>query len=367
MSNTAVGSSGRLSSRTPPGPEAERRPFAPIKFFAVLGAFWVALAAVTLLRWTTSDSFKATSTGPDQISTGREVFLIILQAASTVAVVGLLLKFTILPLLRRERIKFDGMFLPAMLVTYLLDPTANYFNYTFLYNSELFNRGSWGPLIPGFTAPNQELLPEPLLFLSGMYVWGNFLAAVIGCWFLRRLRARFPRLGTASCLGITYVAFCAAIFIFEGIFIIRIAEIYSVAGPHEITLWPGERYQYPLHEMAFYGTTCLAMTSLRFFTDDKGRTVAERGVQHLRVGEKGKDLARLLAVIGAGVTGIFLAYFVPYQVFSMNTDTFPRVPSYLNAICGPGTDYACPSEQVPVPTRNSISITPSDPRLSPAG
>lgn len=339
--------------------------FSPIKLWAVLGLFWMALAAYMWGTWAASDAFAATPQGPVSASDGQHTLHVVLQIVSTVVVLGLLFKFTALPLIRRRTVGFDGLLLPALLITYSLDPLANYFNFTFLYNADFFNRGSWGNIAPGFMAPNQQLLAEPLFFLSGMYVWGGFGAALVGCWFLRTMRRKFPQLGMASLLVIMYFAFCAGIFVFEGIFIIRIFEVYSIAGPAEITLFDGERYQYPLHEMALFGTWCLAITSLRYFKDDRGNSLAERGAQRLPGGLKAKKSVSFLAVTGFCVTATFLAYFVPYQVFSLKADTFPNVPSYLlNGICGEGTQYACPGPQVPIPTKDSLSILPNDPRLN---
>jgi hypothetical protein len=338
--------------------------FSPIKLWALLGVLWMALAAYMWATWATAPGFGATPQGPQRASEGLHTLHLVLQIVSTVIVAGLLFTFTALPLIRRRPVGFDGLFLPGLLVTYSLDPLANYFNFTFLYDADFFNRGSWGNLAPGFMAPNQQLLAEPLLFLSGMYVWGGFGAALAGCWFLRTMRAKFPQLSMATLLVIMYVVFCAGIFVFEGIFIIRIFQVYSIAGPHEITVFDGQRYQYPLHEMALFGVWCVTMTSLRYFKDDRGQSLAERGAQRLPGSPRMKKLVSFAAVVGFCVTGTFFAYFVPYQVFSLKADTFPNVPSYLiNGICGEGTRYACPGPKVPIPTKDSLSITPDDPRL----
>jgi hypothetical protein len=59
-----------------------------------------------------------------------------------------------------------------------------------------------------------------------------------------------------------------------------------------------------------------------------------------------------------------VGYFMPYNILVVKADTFPKLPSYMRAgICGAGTDYACPSEYVPVPSKTSLHIGPDDPRL----
>jgi hypothetical protein len=61
----------------------------------------------------------------------------------------------------------------------------------------------------------------------------------------------------------------------------------------------------------------------------------------------------------------FIVFFLPYTWFALKADSFPKLPSYLlTEICGRGTPYACPSREVPIPSRRSLAIAPDDPRLS---
>jgi hypothetical protein len=40
------------------------------------------------------------------------------------------------------------------------------------------------------------MLTEPILFTGQVHVWWFFGCAVLGCWVMRKARARWPQLGT---------------------------------------------------------------------------------------------------------------------------------------------------------------------------
>ena len=148
-------------------------------------------------------------------------------------------------------------------------------------------------------------------------------------------------------------------------FVVLRARIWSFVGaPRSLTLWSGEYYQYPIYEGIFTGIWVSAMTAVRYLRDDNGRSFVDRGVDALRVGPRWRKLASFLAVTGwIHVTMIGL-YFVPVSWMSLKADTAPALPSYLRSgICGEGTDYACPSEYVPVPSVGSLHLTPAEPTL----
>ncbi|HTC81689.1 MAG TPA: spirocyclase AveC family protein, partial [Acidimicrobiia bacterium] len=103
---------------------------------------------------------------------------------------------------------------------------------------------------------------------------------------------------------------------------------------------------------------------LRWFRDDRGLSVAERGAERLRLSGPPRTALRFLAVTGFIHVWFIVGYFVPYNFFALKADTFPPMPSFLRAgICGQGTDYACPSGAVPIPHGRSLHVAPDDPRL----
>src|SRR5437667_171266 len=60
----------------------------------------------------------------------------------------------------------------------------------------------------------------------------------------------------------------------------------------------GKTYQFPLYEPFIFGLTWMAPGALRYFRDDKGRSVVERGIDESKISRRRANGLRLLAVIG---------------------------------------------------------------------
>jgi hypothetical protein len=138
-------------------------------------------------------------------------------------------------------------------------------------------------------------------------------------------------------------------FVFEMLLILGKVEFYgSVYGP--LTLFAGTNHQFPLYEALFWGVFWTGATALRFFVDDRGRTLAERGVDELDIPPRRRTVIRQLALIGATWTCITVLYNLPWNFAGAQADTFPdNPPSYfLNGICGPDTPVPCPSGDSPI-------------------
>jgi hypothetical protein len=110
------------------------------------------------------------------------------------------------------------------------------------------------------------------------------------------------------------------------------------------------------------------LSTFRYFRDDTGLSFVERGVRDLALPPRARQLVSTLAVIGFAHSWVVAAYFVPFTLsVALQADTAPRLPSYMrDGLCGGRTDYACPSEYVPVPSGDdSLHVRPDDPRLPP--
>jgi hypothetical protein len=115
-----------------------------------------------------------------------------------------------------------------------------------------------------------------------------------------------------------------------------------------LAVWPGRRYQIPLTEMAIFGATCAAMAALRFFRDDTGHAVVERGLDDVKTPKRTKEILGLLAVVGFANLAM-ITYNVLTVPLSLYVGQTPANPTYMrNGICGPGTPYACPGPRVPI-------------------
>jgi hypothetical protein len=134
--------------------------------------------------------------------------------------------------------------------------------------------------------------------------------------------------------------------------------LYTYPGAiRSVSIFAGTYHQWPIYEGLMWGGVMTALSCLRFFTDDKGRTVVERGLDEITGGFAKQQIIRCLAIFAAVSACFFFFYNVPAQWFGMHSDPWPedhQKRSYFNGgICGDGTDVPCPDPVVPIPTKHS--------------
>lgn len=328
-----------------------------VLWFAGIGAAVAALQIYVYGSWIASDDFVATDPGPSELGGSTQFWIVFFQIVSPIAAV-LVLGYVVRGCLRERRFTFDAMIVTTWAGLYWLDPFINVLRPQFFYNSHLFNRGSWVEHIPGWISPNGSLLPEPLIFLGAIYLWMGPIATFMVFGIMRRVRARNPRasnlrtIATAWALMVVFLLACELFFIRTGMY------AYPTTI-HELSIWGGKTYQYPLNELMIWPMVWTSMGALKFFRDDRGRTFLDRGLDEVR-SERMKPALRILAML-AFATMVMLAYYVPMVWMTVYADPAPEYPSYLrNGMCGVGTDYACPSPGTPIPLPDSPPLPPED-------
>jgi hypothetical protein len=121
-----------------------------------------------------------------------------------------------------------------------------------------------------------------------------------------------------------------------------------------------------------WGTVLTAVTYLRWSVNDKGESLAERGISTVRATRTAKTGLRLMAIVGFMYSMIIVAYWLPYwTIWGSHSSDFPmdvQKRSYLmDGICGPGTHRACPGPNVPLFRENSVTVTPDGKLYVPPG
>lgn len=315
----------------------------PVVVFSALGVCALGMGSVVFARWLLSDQATPTSAGPDQFGTWQIVGLRGLEVAAVVAAGYMVWRFVARPLIREHAIGFDGRLVIAGLSLWWLDPaTVNYFKITFAYNAHHVNLGAWSNFIPGFQPAHGNLLPEPLLFIGGAYVWWIVGAALAGCAVLRRIRAKRPEMSHLHAFGMLMAILVVATLILEVVFIRTFRSYAYVGTVRWLTLWPDHWYQYPLYAPIGAAAFFVVATATRYFRNDRGLSWPERGIEELRVPPRAKNALQLLAVIGFMNFVAFPAYFGIYLSSSKAAQNFPPAPSYFrNTTCGAGDEYAC--------------------------
>lgn len=329
-----------------------------VKVWAVAGGVLLALQLYVWIRWITGPYFERVPSGPSDPPMYMKAVLTTNAALMCVGLPLAIWWFLIRPWMRERRITLDGLLLVSCALFFFQDPLLNYFNTWCTYNTWLWNRGSWSSHIPGWVSPESpgRQVAEPLLINAtgyGMVV----ILAIVGCWLMRRIKTRWPDISNIRLILVTYAAAIVADFVMEACIFLPFG-LYTYPGAiRSVSVFPGTYHQWPVYEGLMWGGVMTALSCLRFFTDDRGRTVVERGLDQVNGGFARQQFVRFLAVFAAVSACFFFFYNVPAQWFGMHADPWPedhQKRSYFNGgICGDGTDTPCPDPVLPIPTKHS--------------
>jgi hypothetical protein len=316
----------------------------PVQWWAVVGAGVLLVQAVVLFRWFATGEAVPTPTGPTPVPGWMSIGIHSYEAVSALAAIVIFYYFLWKPWRREGRLSLDGMLCIAWVQAYFLqDPGYNYFHAGFSYSSVQLNLGSWTSQIPGWTSPNAHRMPEPLVGIGGLYLWGFFGGTVLCCLVMRAVRRRFPNIGTAGLIAVAIGTWFVLDFVEVALMALGLWHYGGAWADYSI--FPDSRLKFPLYEPVFVGLFLGASSCMRFFLDDRGRTVAERGIDQVNVTGGKATVLRLLAIIGMLNVLYAALYNGPMQFFNMKADPWPQdvvSRSYLtNGLCGPGTPYEC--------------------------
>ncbi|WP_019925787.1 spirocyclase AveC family protein [Nocardia sp. BMG111209] len=345
----------------------------PVRVWAVIGGVLLAFQLYVWIRWLTGPYFHSAPSGPDDPPLYMKVPLV---ANAVLAWIGLPFAvwwFIIRPWRRERRITLDGMIMVSLGLMFFQDPLLNYLNTWCTYNTWMPNRGSWSSNIPGWVSPEVpgHQVVEPLLTNVPGYSFGNLLFVMVGCAVMRAVKSRRPGLSNARLIGVIFVFNFLIDFVLEGLIYLPTGFYIYPGAIRALSVNAGTYYQWPVYEGVMWGGVLTALCCLRYFTDDRGRTIAERGLDHVRGGFAKVQATRFLAIFAAVSACFFCCYNLPAQWFAMHADPWPadvRQRSYFTGgICGDGTDQPCPDPILPMPTKRSGHIDTDGRLVLPAG
>src|SRR5215469_8253017 len=348
--------------------------FGPVQGWALIGGAILAVQLYVWARWVTGPYFVRVPPGPSDPPTLMKIVLI---TWTTVVVIGLPISvyfFIIRPWRRERRITTDGMLLGAFGLMSFQDPMLNYLNTWCTYNSWLFNRGSWVQDVPGWLSWGKpgQMMVEPVLMILPGYSYGVLLCTMLGCWVMRRAKSRWPSLGIPGLLTVVFVFTIFFDVVMEGLFLMPMGLFTYPGAIRSLSVFPGRYYQYPIYEAFLWGSVQAGLCSLRFFTDDRGRTFVERGLERLEGGFVKQQSIRFLAIFAACSLFFFVFYNLPAQWLAVHADPWPediQKRSYFTmGICGEGTGRLCPHPSLPIDRgTTSAYISPDGTVVLPEG
>jgi len=335
----------------------------PVQIWFSIGALLIAFEVYFTIKWVASEHFVSIPIGPDIAPVWMQLAL---KTGEVVMTLGWTLSFcwfVLRPWLRERALTTDGLIMLGCTLASIWDSLSNTGQYWFTYNAYLVNRGSILSVMPTTLSPHAPGSAEawPLFFIDMLY--GNFiLVAILMCAILRYVNRKRPQTGAFTLIAICFVLGAIADFVIEGMVLLPLG-FWSYAGG----LWSmnaDKYYKFPLHEAVCAGSVFAALTCLRFFVDDKGQTICERGLDEVLASPRRRRLMRAMAVLGGTILIFIVFYHVPQGLIALHSTAWPEDVvrrSYLtDRICGPQINFACPGPTTPV-------ARPGAPRLDFAG
>jgi len=346
----------------------------PVRAWALAGGALLAVQLYVWTKWVTGPYFVRVPAGPSDPPTWMKTILVTWTGVIMLGFPVALYYVVIRPWRRERRITTDAMLMGAFGLAFFQDPLLNYLNTWCTYNTWMFNRGSWVMDVPGWVSWNKpgQMMAEPLLMNAPGYTWGVLLCTMLGCWVMRRAQSRWPNIGLAGLLGVLVVFTFFFDIVMEGLFLMPMGLFTYPGAIRSLSLFPGTYHQYPMYEGLLWGGVQAGFCSLRYFTDDRGRTFVERGLERVRGGAVKRESMRFLAVFAAVSLFFFVFYTIPAQWLAMHADPWPediQKRSYFTmGICGEGTGRLCPHPSLPIDQgETSAYIGPDGQVVLPAG
>ena len=346
----------------------EERKVTPVKAWALLGGLFLVLETFVISRWILSGRAVRNTRGNDEIPNWMQH--VILGQQIVYPILGILAIYFLLirPWRREGHVTLDGLLTLTFITIYWQDPLTNYLQPWFTYNTGFVNFGSWTSSVPGWVSPNGHLLSEPVIAAGSLYPGVVFPFTIAACWVMRKAKQRYPRLGKFGLAMVCFAFMAVGDLIFEATW--SRMGFYTFNGVIDsLTVWRGHYYQFPMYEPILFGGVWACWACLRYFRDDKGRTIAERGIDDMKATPRQKTALRFLALVGA-CNLIWQVYNIPTLLITANVDNWnadiQSRPYLTSGLCGADTSYACPGPGVPIARPESRSVDPAGSLVIPA-
>jgi hypothetical protein len=339
-------------------PSAPPRPGAPplafrrvsaVKWWAALGAAVLAVQAAIVVRWVSGPYFHHVGSGPTPVPGWMKVALIAWQVLLPLAGLAVVYAFVVRPWRRDRRLGADGLLVVAFATLWFQDPLSAYGGQWYTYNAWMLNMGSWANSVPGWLSPGtpDRQVAFPLLVVPGAYICIFILVSFLGARLMHAIKARRPQTGRLALVGACFVTMALFDVVFEGLIFMPLGA-WEYPGGH-LAIFPGRFHKYPLNEALTTGLLFTAFAAIRFFVDDRGQTVAERGAEGLGGSPRRAWALRALAVTGLVHLAMLCCYNVPNFFVGLHGTDWPRdiqQRSYLTYTCGPAAGEPCPPTAV---------------------
>jgi hypothetical protein len=322
------------------------RPMLPAA--AALGLALAVFEVCILVRWVSGPGFKAVATGPTDVPTWMKVAIVTAEVMFTGAGIVFFYWFLVRPWRRERKVSFDGLVCVAALLTSVYDASSCYLHNWFTYNAYFVNWGNPAASLPGWRAYAEpgETIAWPALFVPPVYVVLFVGLAIFGTHVMKTARNHWPHLPGIALVAICFVTLWVTDLFLEGQLFMRLG--YYVETGTSFEFLDGTYNHNPIRNMLLFAVLFTGVSALRFFVNDRGQTLVERGAHRYPSGSAKVIAMRFFAVLAAVQVIIGVGYHLP---MALTTLVKPDAKwhdvmvdnSYLNDhICGTGTPRRCP-------------------------
>jgi hypothetical protein len=298
-----------------------RRTWGPVQYLALAAVPLLAYQAWTLVGWLAA--------GPHQVTAYRSHGSTSWYAARVIEVVLVLAVSVILvravhQCRAQRRLTFDAMLFIGLLLTVFWDTVVNFAEPLWFYSSNWLNLNEWWGHAPFVINAAAGRGPFPILALGLLYPFFVFDAMII-CAVMRRAQRRWPDISRARLVA---VAFVPASLIGAILSLIMILP-HLWAGPGMPLSMLGGDYRWSIGEFLYIGLWSTTLASLRFFVNDRGERLTERGLEHLPAGPR--TTLALLATIAACNLSVIL-WSSPLVLAGFKATRYPNYPRSLSTV-----------------------------------
>lgn len=234
--------------------------------------------------------------------------------------------------IRERRLTFDAQLCIAGGLAFWLDTFYNFLVPTNGYSSNFVNIGNWCGHAPFVVNKACGEMPEPIILIGIVYTFGFLGCALLGCAILNLLARWFPNTSMARRLVICAVV--GACFDVPLDVMAMKLNLWNMFSYDHLILWDSA-HRFPLtifiSAMFFFGGPVV----MRYFKNDRGQTVFERGLDHLKPGVR--RTVSFLSIVGAMqvlLGGVVLLTVAPLGLYAENTPDYPR--HIVNDLCDTG-------------------------------
>ena len=328
-------------------PQLTAQKITPVYYWATFGVAMVLLQTYVYASWIMSPDFRPVPTGIDPVPDNIKFWAFVLQAAITTLGIAMVI-WVVRQCYQQKRFTFDAMLLIGWTSCFWLDPVPNYIRPQVFFNSYYVNFGSWVEHIPGWVAPTGALLPNAM-FAEGMAFVANIFGSLVACIVMRWAQQTWKLSNFRTYL--VGVAMSMMVFLIMEECMIRAGWLAWPGVIQALSLHAGTVYQMPLTEVLLCGIFLGGfMAALRYFKDDRGLSIVERGIERVEFGGAAfKRALSLFAVIGFCNLGWILYNLTTIPLALFSDDMPAGFPSYMtNNMCGSKEINLCPSKSAPI-------------------